>query len=70
MTYSSIRHGLYTPIRDIISPDKNTSFLSKFFIGLFTGAIGSMFVNPIDLIKIRQQSESGLVKNSLYTTGL
>lgn len=66
MTYSSVRMGLYEPIRNAISPEGRTfskfvlsycflamSLSAKILAGFLSGALGSAFVNPADLIKVR-----------------
>eukprot|EP00743_Colponemidia_sp_Colp-15_P003056 GILK01003303.1.p1 GENE.GILK01003303.1~~GILK01003303.1.p1 ORF type:complete len:300 (-),score=38.34 GILK01003303.1:731-1630(-) len=56
--YSSIRMGVYEPIRNAIAGDNpNPSFLIKFASGASAGAIGSFVANPTDLVKIRMQAD-------------
>jgi len=60
MTYSSIRLGLYDKIKALLplfgnSPGKE-SLVNKILAAAITGALGSFFVNPCDLIKVRQQA--------------
>lgn len=55
-SYSSIRMGIYEPIRNIISRGKaadQISFVERTFAGGTAGAIGILLANPTDLIKIR-----------------
>lgn len=58
--YSSIRIGGYEPIRKVLTKDgsnpADTSPLVKLFSALLSGAIGSAFANPLDLIKTRLQA--------------
>jgi len=74
MGYSSFRFGLYPLIRDFYSSfhdSKQSSLLIKVFAGLTTGGLGSAMANPTDLIKIRFQSEAGLLGvDGRYETGL
>jgi len=60
MSYSSLRMGLYDPIKDLLAPkakDKNEfTLFQKILAGGLCGAIGSSIVNPTDVVKIRFQS--------------
>jgi solute carrier family 25 protein 14/30 len=59
--YSSIRLGLYDPIRDhLVKDDKTHIPLSKKILaGFLSGGLGACMVNPADLVKIRFQGELG-----------
>eukprot|EP00002_Diphylleia_rotans_P032890 TRINITY_DN6944_c0_g1_i1.p1 TRINITY_DN6944_c0_g1~~TRINITY_DN6944_c0_g1_i1.p1 ORF type:complete len:290 (-),score=48.79 TRINITY_DN6944_c0_g1_i1:220-1011(-) len=60
-TYSSLRMGLYRPVRDLIAPpDQDAGLGRKILAGLTTGAIGSCIANPTDVIKIRMQVQGPL----------
>jgi hypothetical protein len=58
--YSSLRIGLYEPIRKAMThtgdDPAETSPLVKYFASLLSGALGSALANPFDLIKTRMQS--------------
>lgn len=59
ISYSSIRLGMYDYVKAAIagSHDKNhPTLLQKIVAGAVTGGLGSAFVNPADLIKIRFQA--------------
>jgi solute carrier family 25 protein 14/30 len=60
ISYSSIRIGIYEPIRRFLSHNKEnpseTSPPIKLFSALLAGAIGSSLANPLDLIKTRFQA--------------
>eukprot|EP01116_Phalansterium_solitarium_P020510 TRINITY_DN6084_c0_g1_i1.p1 TRINITY_DN6084_c0_g1~~TRINITY_DN6084_c0_g1_i1.p1 ORF type:complete len:326 (+),score=43.30 TRINITY_DN6084_c0_g1_i1:131-979(+) len=59
ISYSSLRLGLYDYVKSAIagSADKDQFTLGqKILAGAITGAMGSAFVNPADLIKIRFQA--------------
>lgn len=67
-SYSSIRLGLYDPIRDSLYNKGQPIPLSiKILSGFISGGIGSVLVTPTDVIKIRfQASEKGLpYKNTM-----
>ena len=52
-TYTSLRIGLYEPIKQLIGVTNNSGFGEKFIAGSLAGAIGSIFGNPFDVIKTR-----------------
>jgi len=60
MSYSSLRMGLYDPIKELLAPNAKTkddfTLIQKIAAGACSGAMGSALVNPTDLIKIRFQS--------------
>lgn len=57
-SYSSIRMGVYEPIRNAVAGDsKEPSFWKKVLAGGSAGAIGIAIANPTDLIKIRMQAD-------------
>ena len=72
MSYSSIRFGLYAPIKNKFSEilDKNESLIVKFISGVSSGVIGSVICNPTDLVKIRLQTTAGNIIGTKYSTGL
>lgn len=59
MSYSSIRMGMYDPIKGLLVAENEThpSLAKKIFAGLISGALGSFFVNPTDVTKIRIQGD-------------
>jgi len=64
MSYSSIRFGLYAPIKKaIMGNDKpsDVSLWKKMVAGGLAGGIGSAIANPTDLLKIRMQADSAPV---------
>lgn len=59
-SYSSIRMGIYEPIRDLIAngtPTDEISFLKRTLAGGTAGAIGIAIANPTELIKVRMQAD-------------
>ena len=55
-SYSSIRMGIYEPLRDLIvkgRPADQITFFERTLAGGSAGAIGILIANPTDLIKIR-----------------
>lgn len=58
-SYSSIRMGLYEPVRNWIDPHnspKDMSFSTKLVSGLISGGIGNALANPTDVVKVRFQA--------------
>eukprot|EP01084_Bolivina_argentea_P245633 411190_1 len=76
LSFSSIRIGLYTPIRSFFqsfTTNKNNDIglTLKILCGLTTGAIGSAIATPTDLVKITFQQEAGKIgSDGIYQTGL
>ena len=60
--YSSMRMGLYDPIKQLLAPnakDKDDFTLTqKIMAGGLSGAIGSAIVNPTDLVKVKSISKA------------
>jgi len=78
-SYSSIRLGLYDPMKEFLgsitgssTTTTNASSLgNKILAGACTGALGSALANPTDLIKIRMQGDvKGTRYNSLRNAAL
>jgi solute carrier family 25 (mitochondrial oxoglutarate transporter), member 11 len=58
-TYSSIRIGFYEPIKQALSPKDqigDVGIARKVAAGVLSGTLGSGFVNPTDLVKMRLQA--------------
>lgn len=60
-SYSSLRLGLYEPMRDALAlvagaPERGSSLGVKFAAGATSGVIGSAIANPADLLKVRLQA--------------
>jgi len=61
-SYTSIRLGLYEPIKIAMGADgPDTPFLLKFAAGSSAGAIGSLFGNPFDVLKTKMMANTGKV---------
>lgn len=52
-SYTSIRLGLYEPIKKVMGVTQNSMFLMKFTAGSLAGALGSLVGNPFDVLKTR-----------------
>lgn len=57
--YSTLRLGLYEPIKRVTGVKKDSGFIYKFFAGSLSGLVGSAIANPADLLKIRMQAHKG-----------
>lgn len=58
MSYSGIRLGLYEPTKQALgaTDPMSTPLYLKVAAGAITGATGSVFANPFDLVKVRMQA--------------
>jgi hypothetical protein len=60
MTYSSIRFGMYEPIKIAIGAgDRDAPMWKKILAGLSAGAFAASIMSPTDLVKIRMQKQTG-----------
>lgn len=50
-SYTSLRLGLYGPIKHAMGVNSKSNFFMKFAAGSGAGAIGSVVGNPFDVIK-------------------
>merc|ERR1719454_1211085 len=50
-SYTSLRLGLYEPIKGALGVTADSSFFMKFIAGAAAGAIGSTAGNPFDVLK-------------------
>jgi hypothetical protein len=55
-SYTSLRLGLYGPIKQVMNVKKDSNFLMKFAAGSLAGVIGSFVGNPFDVLKTRLMS--------------
>lgn len=51
-----MRLGLYDPIKILVGAVADASPLKKFLAGAIAGAVGSLFGNPFDLLKVKMMS--------------
>ena len=57
-SYSSLRVGIYEPIKQVISRGNGTpSYFEKVLAGGSSGALGICLANPTELIKVRMQAD-------------
>lgn len=55
-SYTSLRLGLYEPIKGALGVTSNSSFFMKFLAGALAGGIGSIAGNPFDVLKTRMMA--------------
>jgi len=67
-SYTSLRLGLYGPIKEGLKVKKDSSFFMKFTAGSLAGAFGSLVGNPFDVLKTRMITSEGSRKQSIYRT--
>ena len=59
-SYTSLRLGLYEPMKGITGADeKGAGVGRKFLAGALSGGIGSCFGNPFDVLKTRMMANEG-----------
>jgi hypothetical protein len=58
-SYTSLRLGLYGPIKHAMNLKSDSSFILKFIAGSLAGAIGSTAGNPFDVVKTRMMASEG-----------
>lgn len=64
-SYTSLRLGLYAPIKQAMGVTNDSHFLLKFSAGSLAGAIGSIVGNPFDVLKTQMMATEGTTKPSL-----
>jgi len=67
-SYTSLRLGLYTPIKKGMGVTSDSSFFLKFTAGSLAGAIGSLAGNPFDVIKTRMMTNTSKTSLSMMKT--
>jgi hypothetical protein len=68
-SYTSLRLGLYEPIKVLFGADHPSApFYKKFLSGSAAGAIGSIAGNPFDVLKTKMMASSGKEVPSLVAT--
>ncbi len=58
-SYTSLRLGLYDPIKTAMGVTKDSMFIMKFSAGSLAGALGSVVGNPFDVLKTRLMTAEG-----------
>lgn len=67
-SYTSLRLGLYGPIKTAMGLKKDSSFFLKFVAGGLAGALGSTVGNPFDVVKTRMMAAEGKAIPSMGST--
>lgn len=57
--YSTLRLGMYEPIKRATGVQKDSGLMYKFMAGSLSGLIASGIANPMDLLKVRMQAHQG-----------
>lgn len=58
-SYTSLRLGLYEPIKKAMGVTPNSNFFMKFTAGSLAGGLGSIVGNPFDVLKTRMMAAEG-----------
>jgi solute carrier family 25 (mitochondrial carrier), member 14/30 len=67
LLYSSLRLGLYEPIKKLIGAEgSNVPLYKKFLSGSSAGLIAACAANPVDYLKIRMQNWEGESKSVIW----
>lgn len=56
-SYTSLRLGLYEPVKILVGATAGAGFFRKFLAGAIAGAIGSCAGNPFDVLKTRMMAD-------------
>lgn len=64
-SYTSLRLGLYGPLKTAFGVHKDSHFVVKFAVGSLAGAIGSIAGNPFDVLKTRMMTAEGKAPPSM-----
>lgn len=68
---SGLRLGLYPSVKRLyLGTGTGDGLAVKIASGATTGALGSAIANPIELARVKLQSEAGSIVGGVYTTGL
>lgn len=67
-SYTSLRLGLYAPIKNALGVTADSNFIFKFAAGSAAGAIGSVAGNPFDVLKTRMMASADKNSPKLLST--
>lgn len=67
-SYTSLRLGLYSPIKTAMGVESNSHFIMKFTAGSLAGALGSLVGNPFDVLKTRMMATEGIHSPGIRNT--
>jgi hypothetical protein len=67
-SYTSLRLGLYGPIKKVMNVTSESSFFLKFTAGSLAGAIGSVVGNPFDVLKTQMMATEGKADPTLASS--
>ncbi len=69
LSYTTLRIGLYAPIKSAVGVNDKSSFIMKFLAGSLSGAIGSTAGNPFDVLKTKMIANESKSKNNIINVG-
>ena len=64
-SYTSLRLGLYEPVKVAFGATEDPTFFKKFAAGSAAGALGSLAGNPFDVLKTKMMTAAGKEVSSL-----
>jgi len=67
-SYTSLRLGLYEPVKVAFGANENPTFFKKFAAGSAAGALGSIAGNPFDVLKTKMMAAAGKEVPSITAT--
>lgn len=67
-SYTSLRLGLYEPVKVAFGANDDPTFFKKFAAGSAAGALGSLAGNPFDVLKTKMMSDAGKSVPSITAT--
>jgi hypothetical protein len=68
-SYTSLRLGLYSPIKVAMGVTNDSNFFWKFSAGSLAGALGSIVGNPFDVLKTRMMASDAVKSPTLMEAG-
>jgi hypothetical protein len=69
-SYTSLRLGLYSPIKKVMNVKKDSHFIMKFVAGSLAGVIGSFVGNPFDVLKTQLMSVESKTTPSMIQSAI
>lgn len=67
-SYTSLRLGLYEPVKVAFGANEDPTFFKKFAAGSAAGALGSLAGNPFDVLKTKMMTDAGKGTPSITAT--
>ena len=67
-SYTSLRLGMYAPIKQVMGVNNDSNFMLKFTAGSAAGALGSAAGNPFDVLKTRMMANAARDAPNIFQT--